>query len=80
MLKMKTEGRKTIINDDGYITECDSLAEAFHYLSLRKLVQEIEGTLPTEHRETVTSLIPPECKKRKRVRYTTSKRVEVIAV
>ena len=43
MLKMRTEGRKTIINDDGYITVCDSLAEAFHYLSLRKLVQEIEG-------------------------------------
>lgn len=80
MLKMRTEGHKTIINDDGYITECDSLAEAFHYLSLRKLVHEIEGTLPTEHRDTVTSLIPPECKKRKKVRYTTSKKVERIAI
>lgn len=48
MLKMKTVYGKTIINDNGYITEYDTIAEAFQYVELCRLIQEVKGTLPTE--------------------------------
>lgn len=57
MMTMKPVNGVTTIKDEGKELTFNSISEAFSYLDVKRLLCEVYGTLPTERRGGVSTLV-----------------------